>query len=113
MYVYMRREDGWEVGVNASMLEIYNEELRDILAGGTTTASHNEKDKKQLKISNLQGFVTVAGLTAVELDTMDLSSGMNQLEQLLEKVSICNCSRYFCSYVLIQMNMGYGTEMHA
>jgi hypothetical protein len=81
----MHREDGWEVGVNASMLEIYNEELRDILAGGAT-ASHNEKDKKPLKISNLQGFVTIAGLTAVELDTTDLDSGMHQLEQLLEKV---------------------------
>jgi kinesin family protein C1 len=86
--VMCMREDGWEVVVNTSMLEIYNEELRDILGGGTpSTASHNDKDKGKLKISNLQGFVTIAGLTAIELDTKDLDSGMNQLEMLLERAS--------------------------
>lgn len=32
----------------------------------------------------LQGFVTIAGLTSVELNTQDLRSGMTQLEGLLD-----------------------------
>ena len=33
----------------------------------------------------LQGFVTIAGLTSVELNTQDLRSGMRQLEGLLDR----------------------------
>jgi len=86
--VLRMRADGWEVTVNASMLEIYNEELRDLLGQdgkGATTSSAKDKDK--LKVSNLQGFVTVAGLTAIELDTRDLRAGTRHLEQLLDRAN--------------------------
>ena len=79
--VLRMRADGWEVTVNASMLEIYNEELRDLLSQDKAAS----KDK--LKVSNLQGFVTVAGLTSLELDTHDLRSGTRHLEQLLERAN--------------------------
>lgn len=91
--VMRMRDDGWEVIVNTSMLEIYNEELRDILC---TSTAPNEKDKGKLKISNLQGFVTIAGLTVVELDTQDLNSGMmmfiyvNYNMGLQKRILICD-----------------------
>lgn len=63
--------------------------MRDLLSVGTTAIGHSaaDKDKNKLKISNLQGFVTIAGLTAVELNTHELRGGMKQLEGLLDKAS--------------------------
>ena len=85
------REEGWEVVVTASMVEIYNEELRDLLitnsTGTAAAANAADKDKNKLKISFLQGYVTVAGLTSVELDTSDLWTGMRHLDQLLDRAS--------------------------
>ena len=76
-------------------VEIYNEDLRDLLSPGTGASATSQsaadkdkdKDKNKLKISNLQGFVTISGLTAVELNTHDLRGGMKQLEGLLDKAS--------------------------
>lgn len=64
-------------------IEIYNEEVRDLL---DATPSHTtlSSEKSRLKISNLQGFVTIAGLTSVELDSTDLKVGVSQLEGLLD-----------------------------
>jgi kinesin family protein C1 len=99
--IHMRSE-GWEVSVSTSMVELYNEELRDLLVTGVTPQSTSTADttrdkdrdrdprgdnKVKLKISNLQGYVTVAGLTSVELDTSDLRSGMRKLDQLLDRSS--------------------------
>ena len=94
-HVLRMRSDGWEITVHASMLEIYNEELRDLLCqdnhNGTSKSSSSSSaataTKDKLKVSNLQGFVTVAGLTSVELDTRDLRSGTRHLEQLLDKAN--------------------------
>ena len=54
------------------------------MTNATTATSASEKEKLKLKISNLQGFVTISGLTSVELNTQDLRSGMRQLEGLLD-----------------------------
>jgi kinesin family protein C1 len=78
--VILMKEDGWTITVTASMVELYNEELRDLLmpSGGV---------KQQLKISNLSGKVTVAGLTALEINTTNLIIGMRQLESLLDQAA--------------------------
>ena len=91
-HVLRMRSDGWEITVHASMLEIYNEELRDLLSpdnhnGSSKSSSSSAATKDKLKVSNLQGFVTVAGLTSLELDTRDLRSGTRHLEQLLDKAN--------------------------
>ncbi len=78
--VILMKEDGWTITVTASMVELYNEELRDLL---TTAGSV----KQQLKISNLSGKVTVAGLTALEINTTNLIIGMRQLESLLDQAA--------------------------
>lgn len=75
------RKDGWNIVVTFSIVELYNEEVRDLLA-----SSGSNKDK--LKISNLQGNVTtISGLNSVEIDISSLSAGMYQLESLLEQSS--------------------------
>lgn len=68
-------------------MEIYNEELRDLLSSNTSSSSSSDKEKDKLKISNLQGFVTIAGLTSIELNTKDISTGMRQLDFLLDKAA--------------------------
>ena len=76
------RKDGWNIVVTFSIVELYNEEVRDLLA------SNSSKDKDKLKISNLQGNVTtISGLNSVEIDISSLSAGMFQLESLLEQSS--------------------------
>ena len=69
--------------VSLLKVEIYNEEVRDLL---DTTPGHltSSSEKSKLKISNLQGFVTIAGLTSIELDSTDLKAGVSQLEGLLD-----------------------------
>lgn len=71
------REAGWEMGVTASVVELYNEDLRDLLA------AKGAEGGDRLKVSNLQGRVTVAGLTTVDIDCAP-ASGLAQMEGLLE-----------------------------
>lgn len=78
--VMVMSEEGWNINVTASIVEIYNEELRDLL---TTTNSKDSLSK--LKISNLQGRTTIAGLTSIDIDTSSLSSGMIQLSSLIDQ----------------------------
>jgi kinesin family member C1 len=53
----------------------------------SSAAQSSERDKVKLKVSNLQGYVTISGLTAVELDTHHQRGGMMQLEALLDKAA--------------------------
>lgn len=73
------KEQGWNVQITASMVELYNEELRDLLL----PQSQNNKDK--LKISYQNGRVSVVGLTAVEINCESLELGMKQLDSLLDQ----------------------------
>ena len=75
------RENGWEMSVSASVVELYNEELRDLLA---PKGSASSEDKEKLKICNVQGRVTVSGLTQVEIDSSTITAGLMQLDQVLE-----------------------------
>ena len=76
------REHGWEMTVTASVVELYNEELRDLLAPKSSSSTEGDKDK--LKISNLQGRVTVSGLTQIDIDCSTIPTGMAQLDHVLE-----------------------------
>jgi len=76
------RELGWEMSISASVVELYNEELRDLLAPKGSVA--DDKDKEKLKITNVQGRVAVTGLTQVDIDNSTITAGMMQLDQLLE-----------------------------
>ena len=67
---------GWKVSLKASIVELYNEELKDLLCN---SSSKGEK----LKISFDQGKVNVAGLTYDEFTLTDIDSGMDQLNRLL------------------------------
>lgn len=74
--------------MHTQQVEIYNEDLRDLLVSSSIQGqATSDKDKVKLKVSNLQGYVTISGLTAVELDTHCKRGGMMQLEALLDKAA--------------------------
>jgi kinesin family member C1 len=74
------KKQGWTMNINVSVVELYNEELKDLLV---SNASNSNGEK--LNISTLQNRVTVAGLSQVEIDCSNVVIGMNHLEQVLEQ----------------------------
>lgn len=74
-------EDGWAVTLTASMVELYNEELRDLLSRDSASSVG------KLKVSTLHNQVSVAGLSSVEINSSNLSIGMRQLESLLDQAA--------------------------
>jgi kinesin family protein C1 len=77
------KEQGWNMTVKVSVLELYNEDLKDLLPEGSSGDIKNSKDK--LKITNTQGRVGVSGLNSVDINTESTHLGMRQLENLLER----------------------------
>jgi hypothetical protein len=59
--------NGWQLEMNLSIVEIYNEELRDLLT--TPTSANNSKDK--LKIVKQQNKIFVQNLTQINLPCMN------------------------------------------
>lgn len=91
--------DGWEIVVTTSILEIYNEEIRDLLLDhndavtGLESSAGNRKrstpqisnsNSSQIKVSNIHGKVFITGLTSVELNTKDTAKGQAQVASLLD-----------------------------
>ncbi|KAL7578807.1 hypothetical protein ACA910_016028 [Epithemia clementina (nom. ined.)] len=68
----------WDFKVCASFLEIYNEELKDLLVGN----SHHEQVKLSIK-RNKSGKSYVDGLSESTIDTNDISLGMEQLTAIM------------------------------
>jgi hypothetical protein len=83
---------GWNIVMTASMVELYNEDLRDLLAGPTSSeksdrsdrnglkrtessvsmiSTNSNADKEKLTIVFKNGIVQVVGLTAVEINCTD------------------------------------------
>ena len=73
----------WNFKINASFLEIYNEDLKDLLVSmGPRGGKSKGKGKLAIK-RNREGKSFVDGLTEVSIDTQDSSLGMEQLEALM------------------------------
>ena len=53
-------------------------------SGGSQSAS---SDKSKIKISNLKGFVTIDGVTTLELNTSELKAGMEEFEGLSDRAA--------------------------
>eukprot|EP00934_Nitzschia_sp_Nitz4_P008201 Nitzschia sp. Nitz4//scaffold154_size52827//16137//18633//NITZ4_006774-RA/size52827-augustus-gene-0.22-mRNA-1//-1//CDS//3329537302//8191//frame0 len=67
----------WNFTLSASFLEIYNENLRDLLAG-----KGNANEKLAIK-RDRDGKSFVAGLTSVPINALDAGVGMQQLADLM------------------------------
>eukprot|EP01036_Dinobryon_divergens_P024355 gene24355-32797_t len=91
-HVRVMKSMGWaEVAVKVSIVELYNEELHDLLEDCTSgrdrssSASHTTNLSKKFKINNSNNCVSVSGLTEVTIDTSDCSLGMSQFADLLSQ----------------------------
>ncbi|CAB1112286.1 unnamed protein product [Ectocarpus sp. CCAP 1310/34] len=75
-------QDGpWKYGVQASFLEIYNEELRDLLVGHD---GGGDASLAKLSIKKSAGGGTeVAGLTKYDIDTGDQQQGLVELGEIM------------------------------
>ena len=71
----------WKFTLSASFLEIYNEELKDLLHDMAYNPSQNTT-KLAIKRSR-EGKSYVDGLTEITIDTTDPSNGMQQLQTLM------------------------------
>lgn len=80
------RSSGWEVHASYSMLEVYNENLVDLL--GPSSAASSEKDRGgKLQISMQSDRVVVKNLTEEAVAADCLEESMRQLEDLLQRAS--------------------------
>ena len=70
----------WSFSMSASFLEIYNEELRDLLINMDKKRS---KPSKLLIKRDLKGKGYVDGLTKIKIETCDAEVGLNQLENVM------------------------------
>lgn len=65
------QSQGWEVDITVSIVEIYNEDIRDLLAKPSSTQNNaftaNTNAKEKFKIGRQNGRVVVAGLTNVSI----------------------------------------------
>ena len=85
----------WQFSISASFLEIYNEELRDLLTtmrdedsvrsvGVVTRSSASVNSSSDLSIKRERnGKSYVAGLTKISIDTADPEAGMECLKKLM------------------------------
>jgi kinesin family protein C1 len=80
------REAGWEIELKASMLEVYNETIRDILSAQEETTGVSTDDKqsdRKYRISYANGKVSVSDVVSVQIDTTTVRSGMKKLHEIM------------------------------
>jgi len=83
------QDSGWEIQLCVSIVELYNEELRDLLHSsnnrtGANTSTNGEKFKI---IRQNNGRVIVTGLSSMPITTTDYDEGLHQFYELLERAS--------------------------
>merc|ERR1712238_32542 len=74
----------WNFTLSASFLEIYNEDLKDLLTSMQQSDKKPKRNSKKIAIRrNREGKSFVDGLTQVPIDVCDPLVGMQQLEALM------------------------------
>jgi len=74
----------WKFTLTASFLEIYNENLNDLLSSMKSTSDNAAENKKKLSIKrDREGKSFVDGLTKIPIDVNNSAVGMEQLETLM------------------------------
>jgi len=77
------RSQKWQFTMAASFLEIYNENLRDLLISLSNQSATKTKAKKLSIKRDIHGKSYVDGLTKIKIDTKDPVVGMEQLENVM------------------------------
>ncbi|CAN0006533.1 unnamed protein product, partial [Discosporangium mesarthrocarpum] len=72
----------WRYDVELSFLEIYNEEVRDLLAGSGCGVSNAQLPKLTVR-QCASGGVEVVGLTKVSIDTGDREKGLSEVDDFI------------------------------
>jgi len=73
----------WSFALSASYLEIYNEELKDLLVSISKKQSSGGKENKLSIKRSREGKSYVDGLTETKIETTDAGAGMQQLNTLM------------------------------
>lgn len=73
----------WDFNITASFLEIYNEDLRDLLVSMKAGGGKGSNAEKLAIKRNREGKSYVENLTEVKIDTADSMIGMQQLDSLM------------------------------
>lgn len=75
---------GWTISLGVSIVELYNEDLRDLLADGKYSTDHlDHNTKNKYKITKVNNKVVVQGLTSIPIDVTDYATGMLQFEKVI------------------------------
>lgn len=74
------QQQKWDFRMTASFLEIYNENLNDLLV---TMSGQPQASKLAIK-RNREGKSFVDGLTKIKIETLDAAQGMHQLDSVME-----------------------------
>ena len=81
--VHALGQQKWTYTMSASFLEIYIEELKDLLVDSKCDKKSNGSNKKLKILRDSEGKSYVDGLTAVKIDCADSALGMSQLEEVM------------------------------
>jgi len=73
------RTEGWNIEVKISIIEIYNEEVKDLLA--------KRNPDTKLKIASLNDTNTIQGLCAFPLNASSVTEGVSQLNRIIDQAN--------------------------